>query len=143
VSNCHAARTCLECQIGLEHVLLAADVVDVLGEYVVTTRLPLSDRLEFSIGVWSDRPVLSISVVQHEPAPSRSTRGVLLIAQDRGLRWAFEIDAAMGFVEADQIAPGPERTPWRGSASLTDGRAIPYIDVPALLRELAKEPPWR
>ena len=130
-------RRCLECRIGLGRILLAADVVDVLGEYVVGTRLPLSDRLEFSLGVWSEQAVLSISLVQHDSALSRSTQGVLLMTGRAGLRWAFEIDAATGFVDVDQIAAGSVGTPWRRMATLADGRAIQYIDIPALLRELA------
>lgn len=131
------SRKCLECRIGLGRVLLAADVVDVLGEYVVGARLPLSDRLEFSLGVWSEQAVFSISVTPHDSALSRSTRGVLLRTGQAGLRWAFEVDAAMGFVDVGQIAAGPVGTPWRRMATLLDGRTLQYIDVPALMRELA------
>jgi hypothetical protein len=117
--------------------LLAAAVVDVLGEYVVGARLPLGDHLEFSLGVWSEQVVLSISVTPHDSAPSRSTRGVLLLTGRAGLRWSFEVDAATGFVDVGQIAAGPVGTPWRRMATLLDGRTVPYIDVPALMRELA------
>jgi len=134
------ARRCLECRIGLGRILLPADVVDVLGEYVVGTRLPLSERLEFSLGVWSAQTVLSVSVAQHDPVLSRSTQGALLRTGSQGLRWAFEIDAAMGFVDVNQIAAGSVTTPWRRMATLADGRTIQYIDVPALMRELATPP---
>jgi hypothetical protein len=131
------SRKCLECRIGVGRVLLAADVVDVLGEYVVGARLPLSDRLEFSLGMWSEQPVLSISITPHDPAPSRATRGILLLTGRAGLRWAFEVDAATGFVDVGRIAAGPVGTPWRRMAALLDGRTLPYMDVPVLLRELA------
>jgi hypothetical protein len=118
-------------------ILLPADVVDVLGEYVVGTRLPLSDRVELSLGVWSEQAVLSISITPHDPAPSRSTRGVLLMTGRAGLRWAFEVDAATGFADVGRLAAGPAATPWRRMATLLDGRTIQYIDVPLLMRELA------
>jgi hypothetical protein len=134
------ARKCLECRIGVGRVVLAADVVDVLGEYVVGARLPLSDRLEFSLGVWSEQAVLSISVTPHDPVLSRSTRGVLLLTGRAGLRWAFEVDAATGFVDVGHVAAGPVGTPWRCMATLLDRRTLPYIDVPLLMRELAVPP---
>jgi hypothetical protein len=134
--------------------LLAADVVDVLGEYVVGARLPLTDRrdliapgqaaaagagvddLELSLGVWSEQTVLSMSVVAHAPALSRPARGVLLMTRRPGLRWAFEIDGAIGFVDVDRVS-APGGIPWRRQATLSAGQTVPYIDVPALMRELA------
>jgi len=104
---------------------------------VVGTRLPLIDGLEFSLGVWSEQTVLSISITPHDPAPSRSTRGVLLMTGRAGLRWAIEVDAAMGFADVGRLAAGPVGTPWRRMATLLDGRTLQYVDVPVLMRELA------
>jgi hypothetical protein len=90
--------------------LIAADLVDVLGEYVVGARLPLTRTsgpgdLEFSLGVWSGQTVLSISLTPHDSTRSRPAQGVLLITGR--------------------------------PATLSDGRTAPYIDVSALMRELA------
>ncbi len=137
------SRKCLECRIGSGRILLPADVVDVLGEYVVGAPLPLSDRIEFSLGVWSEQAVLSMSITPHDPAPSRATRGVLLMTGRAGLRWAFEVDAAMGFADVGRLAAGPAEAPWRRMATLLDGRTAPYIDVPVLMRELAEPPAVR
>jgi hypothetical protein len=120
--------------------LIAADLVDVLGEYVVGARLPLTRTsgpgdLEFSLGVWSGQTVLSISLTPHDSTRSRPAQGVLLITGRPGLRWALEIDAATGFVEVERISAGGAS--WRRPATLSDGRTAPYIDVSALMRELA------
>jgi hypothetical protein len=153
VTSIHGTRTCLECRIGPESVLLAADIVDVLAEYVVGAPLPLSDRrsrtrgaatgaaLALSLGLWSGQAVLSVAVIQHPSALSRSTQGILLDTGSAGLRWAIEIDAASGFVDVGRIGAALEAQPWRRLAILPDGRTVPYLDVPALLRELAMPSP--
>jgi len=157
VNNVRGIRRCLECRIGPGRVVFAAEFVAVLGEYVVGARLPLIGRrrgagapprdpaapgpndLEVSLGVWAGHAVLSLSVVAHESALSRAARGILLRTGESGLRWAFEIDAPIGLVEVDRItATAPDATAWQRQARLPGGRLAPYIDLPALLRELAE-----
>jgi hypothetical protein len=98
----------LECKLGHGRIVLPADEIDLLGEYPVGARLPFSDRVECAIGLWAGEPVLSGS---------------------RGIRWALEIDHAVGLVEIASIAKGTAQIPWRRAATLSDQRSAQFIDI--------------
>lgn len=119
----------LECKLGHGRIVLPADEIDLLGEYFVGARLPFSERVECAIGVWAGEPVLSISLSPHEPTPRRTANGALLLAGSRGIRWALEIDHAVGLVEISSIAKGTVQAPWRRAATLSDQRTAQFIDV--------------
>src|ERR1700704_2024245 len=89
----------LECRLGLGRVSVATEAIDVLGEYPVGGRLPLTDRISYSVGVWKDDVVLSLSLARMESAPSRMTAGLLLVTPGTPIRCAFEIVAPVGLVE--------------------------------------------
>ena len=140
MSMTSSTRNALECRVGLGRIALPTDAVDLLGEYVVGTRLPLNDRLQCAVGVWGDEPILSISVGQHDAAPTRTTNGALLVGAAGGIRCAFEIDEPLGLVGITEIAAATPSMPWRRTVKLADGRSMQLIDVPSLLQELTASP---
>ena len=126
----------LECRIGRGRVVLPTTFVDLLGEYSVGTRIPVSDLVGCAIGVWTDEPILSISLSRHEPAPIRTTNGALLLAAKAVIRWAFEIDEPIGIVSIASMAKPTATIPWRRSAMLSDGRSLQFIDIPMMIEDL-------
>ena len=128
----------LECRLGLGRIVLPTESIMLLGEYVVGSRLPLNDRINYAIGVWEDAPILSVSLSRHEPSIARTTNGALLVkpgASDE-IRWAFEMDEPVGLVEIAELASPTKVALWRRAARLADGRTIQFIDVPMMFAEL-------
>jgi hypothetical protein len=129
-------RRGLECKLGHGRIVLPAEEIELLGEYPVGPRLPIGDRIEYSIGVWSGEPVLSVSLTTHEVQPSRLANGALLLVRAGGIRWALEIDQALGLVEISTIARGVTQMPWRRAATLSDQRSSQFIDVRMMVSAL-------
>jgi hypothetical protein len=118
-------------------VSVATAAIDVLGEYSVGTRLPLTDRISYSVGVWEDDVVLSLSLARVESAASRATTGLLLATPGAAIRWAFEIVAPVGLVEIASLnKPQSAATRWLRTATLSRGGAIQFVDVRALIGDL-------
>ncbi|HSS01987.1 MAG TPA: hypothetical protein VLM79_33240, partial [Kofleriaceae bacterium] len=79
---------------------VAMDTIDMLAEYPVGARLPLTDRISYSIGAWQDDVVMSVSLAPLDGVPSaRTTTGLVLVTPGTPIRWAFEIVASVGVVE--------------------------------------------
>lgn len=116
---------------------VATDAVELLGEYTVGARLPLTDRIGYAIGVWDDEPVVSVSLTR-ATEPSRRTAGLLLATPGTPIRWAFEIGSAVGLIEIASVSkPAPTGTRWLRTATLAEGRSIQFVDVAAMIDELA------
>ena len=135
-----AGFTALECRVGLGRISIAADAIDVLGEYAVGARLPLTGRLGYAVGVWEGEVVLSLSVARGEVTTARTTCGLLLAMPGGAIRWAFEIVAPIGLVEVVSVTP-PQSTasPWLRTATLARGGALQFMDVRALIAAVAPE----
>ena len=128
----------LECRVGLGRVSVATNAIDVLGEYAVGTRLPLTDRISYAVGVWEDEVVLSLSLTRAETAAMRTTSGLLLSVPGATIRWAFEIGSPIGLVDIAVLAkPQSAATRWLRTATLARGDAIQFVDVHALIGDLA------
>ena len=126
----------LVCRLGLGRVSVATEAIDVLGEYPVGARLPLTERLSYAVGVWEDDVVLSVSLTRGERAATRAT-GLLLAMPGAAIRWAFEIGAPLGLVEIAQLnKPQSDATRWLRTATLVRGDAIQFVDVRALVHDL-------
>ena len=133
------AMTALECRVGLGRVSVSTDAIDMLSEYSVGARLPLTDRLSYSVGVWRDEVVLSLSLSLVDGASPRPTTGLLLATPGASIRWAFEIVAPVGLVEiASLAAPQSADMPWLRTATLSRGDAIQFVDVQALIGEIGE-----
>jgi hypothetical protein len=133
------AMTALECRVGLGRVSVATDAIDMLSEYAVGARLPLTDRLGYSVGVWRDEVVLSLSLSLVDGASARATTGLLLATPGAAIRWAFEIVAPVGLVEIATLAePQSAAMPWLRTATLSRGGAIQFVDVQALIGEIGE-----
>jgi len=131
--------TALECRVGLGRVSVATDAIDTLSEYSVGARLPLTERLGYSVGVWRDEVVLSLSLSLVDGAAARPTTGLLLATPGSAIRWAFEIVAPVGLVEiAALAAPKSADMPWLRTATLSRGDAIQFVDVRALIGEIGE-----
>jgi hypothetical protein len=129
--------TALECRVGLGRVSIATEAIDAVGEYSVGTRLPLTDRVSYSVGVWGDDVVLSLSLARVERAAMRATTGLLLATPGAAIRWAFEIVAAVGLVEVASLGkPQSAATRWLRTANLARGGAIQFVDLRALIEDL-------
>jgi hypothetical protein len=131
------AITALECRVGLGRVSVATEAIDTLGEYSVGARLPLTDRLSYSVGVWRDDVVLSLSLGRVESAVTRARTGLLLATPGAAIRWAFEIVAPVGLVEIESLTePHSAAMRWLCTATLSRGGAIQFVDVQALIGDL-------
>ena len=126
----------LECKLGHGRIVLPAEEIDLLGEYPVGARLPVTERVECSIGVWAGEPIVSVSLSQHPLTASRFTHGALLVVGSKGIRWALEVDQAVGLVEISKVAQGTPAMPWRRAATLSDQRTAQYIDVRMMVAAL-------
>lgn len=127
----------LECRVGLGRVSIATEAIDVLGEYSVGARLPLTDRISYSVGVWEDDVVLSLSLARVESAAMTATTGLLLTTPGAAIRWAFEIVAPVGLVEIASLSkPQSAATRWLRTATLSRGGALQFVDVQALIGDL-------
>jgi hypothetical protein len=117
---------------------VAMDAIDMLAEYPVGARLPLTDRIGYSIGVWQDDVVLSVSLTRPDGAPSaRTTMGLLLVTPGTSIRWAFEIVASVGLVEIASLnKPQSTAMRWLRTATLTHGGSIQFVDIRALIGDL-------
>jgi hypothetical protein len=136
--NAPAGFAALECRVGLGRVSVATDAIEVLGEYSVGARLPLTERLSSSVGVWEDEVVLSLCLARPTGAAIRTTSGLLLTVPDATIRWAFEIGSPVGLVEITSLAkPQTAATRWLRTATLARGGAIQFVDVRALIGDLA------
>jgi hypothetical protein len=132
-----ASFAALECRLGLGRVSVATEVIDVVGEYSIGARLPLTDRIHYSIGVWGDDVVLSLSLMHVESDANRMTTGLLLATPGTTIRWAFEIVAPVGLVEIASLgAPPSPAMPWLRSATLSGGGNMQFVDVRALIAEV-------
>jgi len=128
----------LECRVGLGRVSVATDAIDVLGEYAVGARLPLTDRMSYAVGVWEGEVVLSLSLTRAAGAAMRTTSGLLLAVPGAAIRWAFEIGSPIGLVEIASLAkPQSTAMRWLRTATLATGTAIQFVDVRALIGDLA------
>jgi hypothetical protein len=137
-SESSSSFAALECRVGLGRVSVATDAIEVLAEYSVGPRLPLTDRIGYCVGVWQDDVVLSLSLTLPEHAAARATSGLVLVTPRSAIRWAFEIAAPIGLVEVVALArPQSTANRWLRTATLSRGGAIQFIDVRALIRELA------
>jgi hypothetical protein len=133
------AMTALECRVGLGRVSVATDAIEMLSEYAVGARLPLTDRLSYSVGVWRDDVVLSLSLSAVDGASARAATGLLLATPGAPIRWAFEIVAPLGLVEIAALAePQSAGMPWLRTATLSRGDAIQFVDVHALIGEIGE-----
>jgi hypothetical protein len=131
----------LECRVGLGRVSVATEAIDVLAEYSVGTRLPLTDRISYSIGVWEDEVVLSLSLARAESAAMRATTGLMLATPGAAIRWAFEIAAPVGLIEIASLSkPQSAATRWLRTATLAHGGAIQFVDVRALIGDVDLTP---
>jgi hypothetical protein len=127
----------LECRVGLGQMAVATDAIDVVGEYSVGTRLPLTERISYSIGVWEDDIVLSLNLARIEAAPSRAITGLVLLTPGASLRWALEIVAPVGLVEISAVhRPQADAMRWLRPATLAHGGSTQLVDVRALIGDL-------
>ena len=95
----------LECRVGLGRASIATDAIDVLAEYSVARRLPLTDRISYSVGVWQDEIVLSLSLARVDSAPMRTTTGLVLATP--GAATAGYLGASAGNIQCKREARGP------------------------------------
>jgi hypothetical protein len=127
----------LECRVGLGRLSIATDAIEVLGEYSVGNRLPLTERIGYSLGVWDNEVVMSLSMSRSDPAPSRTTAGLLLVTPGTSIRWAFEIGAPLGLAEVTGLeSPQSEATRWLRTATLSRGGVVQFVDVHMLVAKL-------
>jgi len=132
----------LECRVGLGRMSVATDMIDVLVEYAVGVRLPLTDRISYSVGAWDGDVVLSISVARGERAAAGVTSGLVLAVPGSATRWAFEIVAPVGLVDVVAVSkPQSTNARWMRTASLARGGILQFVDLRGLIDELEHASP--
>ena len=80
---------------------------------------------------------MSLSMSRSDPAPSRTTAGLLLVTPGTSIRWAFEIGAPLGLAEVTGLeSPQSEATRWLRTATLSRGGVVQFVDVHMLVAKL-------
>lgn len=124
--------------MGPGRVSVATDAIDVLGAYAVGPRLPMTDRISYAVGVWDGEVVMSLSLARAASAAMRMTSGLLLSVPGAQIRWVFEIGSPIGLVDIASLAkPQSTATRWLRTATLARGDAIQFVDIHALVGDLA------
>jgi hypothetical protein len=135
--------TGIRCRVGKAEVALPLEGVGQIIEYPVCP-LPLARRFIGGLGLYDGRPLLSIALTrlpEKARGQSRITRGILLMAgNDADMDWALEVDQLGAFVRATLVphsAGADELPPWIRQARDPEGKSFGWIDVPAMLSDLA------
>jgi hypothetical protein len=135
--------TGIRCRVGKAEVGLPLDGVGQIIEYPVYP-LPLARRFIGGLGVYDGRPLLSIALARlpdRGRGQQRPAKGILLDAHPGDeVDWALEVDELGVFVRATlvtQAAPNPELPPWISQARDGEGKLLGWIDVAAMLADLA------
>jgi hypothetical protein len=140
----------IACRVGKADVGLPVGAVGQIIEYPVFP-LPLARPYVAGLGLHDDWPLISLHLHRTDAraagAEPRLAKGVLLDAGhggdggDTGVRWALEVTELGSFVEVTPTgrapAPALDLPPWISQASTRDGRTLAWIDVGAMLEELA------
>jgi hypothetical protein len=129
----HSSTRALECRVGRGRIALDAALVASFGEYKIGARLPLTGTVAYSVGVWDQELVLSAAVDRRAPSPTRAAVGAMLVGRPGQLRLVVEVDAVLTFVEIASFGGALPSSAWQRSATLTDGRAVMFVDAAALL----------
>jgi chemotaxis signal transduction protein len=135
--------TGIRCRVGKAEVALPLEGVGQIIEYPICP-LPLARRFIGGLGLYDGRPLLSIALTrlpEKARGQSRITRGILLMAgNDADMDWALEVDQLGAFVRATLVphsAGADELPPWIRQARDPEGKSFGWIDVPAMLSDLA------
>lgn len=127
----------LECTVGLGRVSVPTQMIELVGEYEVGTRLPFSDHVSYAVGTWDGDVILSIRIARPEVGAKRSTRGLILMTPGSSIRWAFEITNPLGLVTVASLARAQSSTkPWLRSATLERGDVVQFVDLGVLVSSL-------
>jgi hypothetical protein len=134
----------IACRVGKADVGLPFGSVGQIIEYPVFP-LPLARPYVAGLGLHDDWPLISLNLsrtgVKASGPEPRLAKGVLLHTASATVRWALEVTELGSFVEATPTsrapAPGLELPPWISQASTREGRPLAWIDVGAMLEELA------
>jgi len=133
----------IRCRVGKAEIGPPLDGVGQIIEYPVVA-LPLARRFIAGVGLHQGRPLLSIALGRLPEKPrgqQRSTRGILLdVGRSDQIEWALEVDQMGTFVRATllpQAPANPELPPWISQARDAEGKLLGWIDVAAMLADLA------
>jgi hypothetical protein len=152
----------IACRVGKADVGLPFAAVGQIIEYQVFP-LPLARPYVAGLGLHDDWPLISLTLsrtgVKPNAGGSRTAKGILLHTGEAGdgqgqlqgqlhdqldVRWALEVNDLGSFVEATPLprapSPGLELPAWISQADTADGKTIAWIDVAAMLQELATGP---
>ena len=140
--------TGIRCRVGKAEVALPLDEVGQIVEYPVFP-LPLARRWIGGLGLYQDRPLVSIALARvpdRARGQERAARGILLEARGGAeLDWALEVDDLGAFVRATLVSkPAPaglDLPSWISQARDDEGRTLGWIDVTAMLAELTSGEP--
>ncbi len=134
----------LECFVGKARVAVPRDVVDQVIEYEVSASPPLARRWVGGLAVHEGKILLSVALVQQAAATgARTVKGVLLQVADAEVGWVLEVAGVGSFVQVSlqprqaQTPTGAKLPPWIHPAKTADARPIGWVDVPAMIRDLA------
>ena len=135
--------TGIRCRIGRAEVGLPLTEVGQIIEYPVFP-LPLARRWIGGLGLHDERPLVSVALARlpdRVRGQQRNAVGILL--QGHGayqVDWALEVDELGTFLRATMIskpvATGLDVPVWISQARDDDGKAVGWIDVPAMLADL-------
>jgi hypothetical protein len=138
-----SAVTGIRCRIGRAEVALPLEEVGQIIAYSVYP-LPLARRWIGGLGLYEDRPIVSVALARlpdRVRGQQRTAQGILLEghgAQDQD--FALEVDELGSFLRATVIsrpaAGGLDVPAWISQARDEDGKPVGWIDVRTMLADL-------
>lgn len=139
-----ASRRGLECFVGQARVGIPTAVVERVIEYQCSPPPPLARRWVGGFVLYEGRVMLSVALVSRKSesiAPSHPARGVVLRVPHSEVGWILEVNSVGAFLDAEvamrRSVPQASKLPaWVHAGRTLDRRAIGWIDVDAMVREL-------
>jgi hypothetical protein len=125
----------LACTVGTTAVFVRTDDIQMIAEYRVGPPPPLTSTYIAGMAIIEDRLALSVRVGFRPPAPSRTTRGIVLATPSSRLLWAFEVDSTLGLVTTRQTELLTSEPGWLGRARGGDR----FLDVTSMVHALGRE----
>jgi len=136
----------LECRIGKARIAVPTEAIARIVEYR-TLPLPLAKPWIGGIGLHEGTPLVSVALRHAKDGARGATpaKGILLNVPTSPIGWVLEVEEVFVFVRAkvvDRTEIGNRKLPrWIGIAMTDEGRSLGWVNVAAMLADLAQVAP--
>ncbi len=130
----------LECVVGKAHLLVPVEFVSGVIELDMSPPPPLSRKWVGGLGFHEGRASLCVSLIPVEAkTASRRVKGIMLGIEGSEVNWILEVSTIGAFLNVQPIErKAPSHVPsWIGAVSDDKGQTFGFVDVLAMVKELA------